>query len=95
MLFIVLNTHALTEDKSDDSFYEELECVFVQFPKYYMKILLGDINAKVGRDKIFKLTARNKSLDIISNNNGIRLVNYCHIKKVNCQEYYVLTLQHS
>jgi hypothetical protein len=46
---IVLNGHAPTEDKDDvikDSFYEELEQVFDQFPRYYTKILLGDFNAK-------------------------------------------------
>jgi hypothetical protein len=45
-----------TEDKIDDmkdSFFEELECVFRKFPKYHMKILLGDFTAKVGRENIF------------------------------------------
>jgi hypothetical protein len=49
---IVLNVHAPTEDKTDDvkgSFYEELERAFDKFPKYHMKILLGEFNAKVGR----------------------------------------------
>jgi hypothetical protein len=53
---IVLNVHAPTEDKCDDtnySFYEETEGVFDQFPKYHIKILLGDFNAKVGREDIF------------------------------------------
>jgi hypothetical protein len=48
---IVLNVHAPTGDKIDnvkDSFYEELECIFNKFPKHHMKILLGDLNAKVG-----------------------------------------------
>jgi hypothetical protein len=43
--------HAPTEDKDDDltdSFYEELEQVFDQFPRYLVKLLLGDFNAKVG-----------------------------------------------
>jgi hypothetical protein len=43
------------EDKSDDvkdSFYEKLERVFDKFPKYHIKILLGDFNAKVGREGI-------------------------------------------
>jgi hypothetical protein len=43
--------HAPTEDKEDDikgSFYKELDIVFDQFPRYHMKILLGDFNAKVG-----------------------------------------------
>jgi hypothetical protein len=38
----------------NDSFYEELERVFDKFPKHHMKILLGDFNAKVGREDIFK-----------------------------------------
>jgi hypothetical protein len=57
--------HAPSEEKSDDSkdrFYEELEQVFDHFPKYDMKILLGDFNAKVGRENIFKPTVGNESL---------------------------------
>jgi exonuclease III len=48
---IVLNVHAPTEDKDDiikKRFYEDLEQVFYQLPRYHMKILLGDFNAKVG-----------------------------------------------
>ena len=43
---IVLNVHAPSGEKSDDSkdsFYEELEQDFDHFPKYHMKILLGDM----------------------------------------------------
>jgi hypothetical protein len=48
---IVLNVHT-----PKDSFYEEQARVFDQFPRYDMKILLGDFNAKVGREDIFKPT---------------------------------------
>jgi hypothetical protein len=71
---IVLNVHASTEDKIDnveDSFYEELECVFDKFPKYHKEILLGDFDAKVGREDIFKLTIGNKHLHKISNDYGV------------------------
>lgn len=54
---IIMNVHKPTENKIDDikgRFYKELECVFNKFPKYPMKILLGDFNAKVGREDIFK-----------------------------------------
>ena len=34
--------------------YEELEQVFDHFPRYHTKILLGDFNAKVGRENIFQ-----------------------------------------
>ena len=57
--------HAPTEEKSDDSkdsFYEELEQVFDNFPTYHMKIMSGDFNAKLGREEIFKLTIRNLRL---------------------------------
>jgi hypothetical protein len=45
-----------------------------------MKILLGDFNAKVGREDIFKLTIGNESLHEISNVNGVRLVNFATSK---------------
>jgi hypothetical protein len=41
-----------------------------------MKILLGYFNAKVGREDIFKPTIGNHSLHEISNDNGVRLVNF-------------------
>ena len=44
----VVNVHAPSEEKCDeaeDTFYEELEQVFDQFPKYHIKMLLGDFQA--------------------------------------------------
>jgi hypothetical protein len=73
---IVLNMHAPSGDKSDDSkdsFYEEMEQVFDNFPRYHMKILLGDLNAKVGRENIFKPTIGNESLHQDSNDNRVRI----------------------
>jgi hypothetical protein len=77
--FIVLNVHAPCEDKGEyvkDSFYEELGRVFDQFPRYDLKIFLDDFNAKVGRENIFKPTSGNESLNEISNDNGVRIVNF-------------------
>jgi hypothetical protein len=54
---IVLNVHAPTEDKIDatkGSIYVEVEHVFDIFLKHHMKILLGDFNAREGREDIFK-----------------------------------------
>jgi hypothetical protein len=47
-----------------------------------MKILLGAFNAKVGREGIFKLTIRNEHLHEISNNNGVREVNFAISKNL-------------
>jgi exonuclease III len=82
---IVLNVHAPTEDKTNyvkDSFYEELERVFDKLPKYHVKILLGDFNAKVGREDIFKPTIGNESVHEISNDNRVRLVNFATFKNL-------------
>jgi hypothetical protein len=64
---------SLKGDDSKDSFYEELEEVFDHFPKYHMKILFGDFNAKVGREAAFKPTIGNESLHQDSNDNGVRV----------------------
>jgi hypothetical protein len=71
------------EDKSNDvkdSFYEELARVFHQFPRYDRNILLGDFNAKVGREDIFKPTIGNESSHEISNDNEVRVINFQHLK---------------
>jgi hypothetical protein len=76
---IELNVHVTTEDKDDnikDSFYKELEQIFDQFPRYHIKILLGDFNAKVGREDIFKLIISNESVHEVSNDIGVRVVNF-------------------
>jgi len=77
---IVWNIRAPSEEKSDDSkdsFYGELEQVFFcYFPKYHMKIPLGDFNAKVGIENIFKPTIENESLHQESSDNGFRIVNF-------------------
>jgi exonuclease III len=76
---IVLNVHTPCEDKGDDvkdSFCEELRHVFDKFHRYDMKILWGDFSVKVGRENIFKLTIGNESLHEISNDSGVRVVNF-------------------
>ena len=78
-IIIVVNVHAPSEEKSDeskDSFYEELEQVFDHFLKHHVKMLLGNFNAKVGRENIFKPTIGQESLHQDSNDNGVRLVNF-------------------
>jgi hypothetical protein len=82
---IVANVHAPCEDTSDgikDSFHEKLGRVFDQFPRYDMKILLGDFNEKVGREDIFKSTIGNESSHEISNDNGVKVLNFATSKNL-------------
>jgi hypothetical protein len=74
---IVLNVHAPSEEKSDDSkdsFYYKLGQVSNHFPKYNLKIVLGNFNVKLRRKNIFKPTIGNESLHQNSNDNGFRIV---------------------
>jgi hypothetical protein len=48
-----------------------------------MKILLGDFNAKVDREDVFKPTIGNESLHEISSDNGDRVVNFATSKNLN------------
>jgi len=45
-----------------------------------MNILLGDFNAKVGRENIFKPTIGNEGVHQDSNDNGVRIVNFAYQK---------------
>jgi hypothetical protein len=47
--------------------------LFDQFPRYDMNIILGDFNAKVCREDIFKPTIGNERSHEISNDNGVRV----------------------
>ena len=47
-----------------------------------MKFLLGDFNAKLGRENFFKLTIGNDSIHQDSNDNGVRIVNFATSKNL-------------
>jgi hypothetical protein len=71
-----------SEHSSPNSFNEEVERVFDKFSKYHMKILLRDFNGKVGRDDILKRRIGNESLHEISNDNGVKLLNFARSKNL-------------
>ena len=47
-----------------------------------MKILLGNFNAKLGREDIFKVTIGNERLHQDSKINGVRIVNFAASKSL-------------
>lgn len=75
----VICTYAPTEnshEETKDTFYEQLEHTCDSIPRYYTKIIVGDLNAQVGREEEYKQTAGSYSYHENSNNNGIRLINF-------------------
>lgn len=74
-----INAHAPTEDSEEcdkDSFYENLEKLYDHAPRHDVKIVLGDFNAKIGKEKAFRPTIGKESLHEESNNNGTRLIDF-------------------
>jgi hypothetical protein len=60
-----------------------------------MKLLLGDFNAKVGKEDIFKPTIGNESSHKISNDNRVRVVNFATSKNLVVKSNMLPPSQHS
>jgi len=73
----LINIHAPTEnsDKVDkDVFYDEITRIYDRLHRNLIKIVLGDTNAKVGKELMFVPTIRLESVHEESNDNGQRLI---------------------
>ncbi|CAI6358159.1 unnamed protein product [Macrosiphum euphorbiae] len=80
---IVVNCYAPTEEGNNDiknEFYEELERIYDIQPRNCMKILVGDFNAQIGREPLYRSIIGIESLHLISNNNGMRVINFASSK---------------
>jgi hypothetical protein len=79
-----VHAHA-TEESSDDTvdtIREELELVLDHFRKYQMNILLGDFNARLRREDIFKRTSGNGCLYENNNDVDVTVANYATSKNL-------------
>jgi len=76
---ILINIYAPTEDKEDEieeQFYEELQRTQDRVPKHDVIIIMGDMNAKLGKEKVFCQVIGRHTLHNISNENGEMVANY-------------------
>ncbi|XP_008178936.1 craniofacial development protein 2-like [Acyrthosiphon pisum] len=74
-----LNGYAPTEEKTPeekDEFYENLEQTLNEIPRNRIRIVLGDFNAKLGKENIFRSTIGNHSMHDITSENGLRLIDF-------------------
>ena len=75
----LINIYAPTEDKEEDikeHFYEELQRAQDRVPKHDVTTILGDMNAKLGKEKAFSQAVGRHTLHNISNENGESVANY-------------------
>lgn len=73
----IISVHAPTEEKGEeekDSFYDTLSRMYDNLPRYDVKIILGDFNAKIGKESAYMPTIGRYSKHEISNDNGIRAI---------------------
>jgi hypothetical protein len=57
-----------------EAFYQKVEEVYDSCPSNDMQMVLGDWNAKVGREEIYQELIYKHSMHLNTNNNGQRLV---------------------
>jgi hypothetical protein len=75
----IINAHAphnMRPEKEKDDFYARLEKTYNECPKHDVRIVLGDLNAQVGREEIYRPTIGRFSLHRETNENGMRLINF-------------------
>ncbi|XP_068234160.1 craniofacial development protein 2-like [Palaemon carinicauda] len=75
---VIIFCYAPTSEERKDEFYEELQSAIDEIPERDMKIVIGDLNAKVGRNKRgTKNLMGVKGLDKVANANGKHFIGFC------------------
>jgi exonuclease III len=69
-----------TEEK--DKFYENLEQIYNKTPKKDVKIILGDFNAKIGKEHLFKPITALYNKQEESSESGQRATDFAEAKNV-------------
>jgi len=75
--YSIINAHAPTEDKSDtekDAFYDGLRNLYDACPKHDVKMIIGDLNAQIGKEAIYYPTTGKEAYHQKINENGKRLI---------------------
>jgi endonuclease/exonuclease/phosphatase family metal-dependent hydrolase len=75
----IICVHAPTEEKDEerkDAFYELLERLHLKAPKHDIKTVMGDFNAKVGKEHGFTPNVGQFSLHEETNDNGWRMIDF-------------------
>jgi len=75
---VLIKAHAPTEEKDDEEkeeFYSTLEDT-MDTAVGDLKIVLGDFNAKLGKEAVYRAVIGTHSLHEVSNDNGMKLINF-------------------
>ncbi|XP_071653719.1 uncharacterized protein [Temnothorax longispinosus] len=81
----IINAHAETEEKDEvtkDNFYSGLEQAFDTIPSNGIKMVIGDLNAKIGKELTYRDIVGLHSLHEESNDNGLRVIDLATAKNM-------------
>jgi len=77
--YSIINVHCPHEGRPDDgkdAFYEQLEKEYDSCPCRDVKIVIGDMNAQVGREDLYRPVIGPNSLHAVTNDNGQRCIHF-------------------
>jgi len=77
--------HAPMEQKDEvqkDDFYEDLERICMKAPKHDIKVVIGDFNAKVGKELGLAPNVGKYSLHEETSHNGLRMIDFAMTKNM-------------
>jgi hypothetical protein len=66
----------ISDDEEKQGFFYDLEKAYDTSPRNYIKIILSDFNAQVGKELVNFPTNGNYSLHSLTNKNGSRLIQF-------------------
>jgi len=75
----LISIYAPTEDKTEaekEKFYDDLQTIFDRTPKSDTVIVLGDANAKLGKEDVYNEVSGKYTLHKLSNSNGEMLLEF-------------------
>jgi exonuclease III len=77
--YSIINVYAPHNERPEeekDDFYAQLDDIYAHCPQRDCKIVIGDLNSKVGREEIFRPTIGKFSMHRDTNENGLRLISF-------------------
>jgi exonuclease III len=86
----IVSVHVPTEEKEEevkDAFYEALKKTYDELPRHDVKIM-GDLNAKIGKEELFRPTIGGYSKHSESNDNGLRIIDFAIEKGMKVSSTY-------
>ena len=81
----IISTHAPTEEKEEykkEEFYDRLEEIYNNVQKYDIILIMGDFNAKIGKEKHLAKVAGKYTLHNETNKNGNFLAQFAAMNKL-------------